>query len=194
MMAAWARRWRAVMLAGFCGLLLAACATPNKIVGEGGSRAFDRTGRFAVTVAYRDGHQDAVQGGFAWHDAGDQLVLDLANPLGSTLARVKVSPRMAVMTRSNGDTESAADADGLVAKVLGSPIPVAGLRDWLRGRTGAAPVGELRKNDAGQPIEFTRAGWQVALSRSDSQGPRLLRLSRGEADRDISVRLVVDGD
>jgi len=193
-MAAWARRWRVGALACLCGLLLAACATPNKIVGEGGGRAFDRTGRFAVTVAYRDGRQDAVQGGFAWHDAGDQLVLDLANPLGSTLARVKVSPGMAVMTRSNGDTESAADADGLVAKVLGSPIPVAGLRDWLQGRTGAAPVGELRKNDAGQPIAFKQAGWQVALSRYDSLGPRLLRLSRGEADRDISVRLVVDGE
>lgn len=194
MMAAWARRWRAVALAGFFGLLLAACATPNRIVGESGGQAFDRTGRFAVTVAYRDGHQDAVQGGFAWHDAGSQLVLDLANPLGSTLARVKVSTRMAVMTRSNGDVESAADPDALVAKVLGSPIPVAGLRDWLRGQTGAAPVSGLKKNPAGQPMGFEQAGWQVALSNYDTQGPRLLRLSRGEADRDISVRLVVDGD
>jgi len=193
-MAAWARRWRAGALAGLCGLLLAACATPGKITSENGGQAFDRTGRFAVTVAYRDGRQDAVQGGFAWHDTGSKLVLDLANPLGSVLARVQVSPGMAVMTRSNGDTESAADADGLVAKVLGSPIPVSGLRDWLRGQTGAAPVSGLRKNEGGQPIEFRQAGWQVALSRYDNLGPRLLRLSRGEADRDISVRLVVDGE
>lgn len=194
MMAGWLVRWRAGLLACLACLLLAACATPQKIAGSGaGAQAFDRVGRFAVSVEHRDGKRDAVQGGFAWHDAGRELLLDLANPLGSTLARVQVLPGVAILTRSNGDTETASSPDGLVDQVLGSPIPVGGLRDWLRGQTGAAPVSSLQKNAAGQITQFQQAGWQIALSRYDSAGPRLLQLNRSEASRDISVRLVIDG-
>jgi outer membrane lipoprotein LolB len=97
------------------------------------------------------------------------------------------------MTRSNGEIETASSPDGLVDQVLGSPIPVGGLRDWLRGQTGAAPVSGLQKNPDGQVAQFQQAGWRVALSRYDSKGPRLLQMNRSEASRDITVRLVIDG-
>lgn len=194
MMTHWLSRWRAALLASLACLFLAACATPQKIAGSGsGGPVFDRTGRFAVSVEHNDGKRDAVQGGFAWHDGGRELLLDLANPLGSTLARVQVLPGKATMTRSNGETETAGSPDGLVDQVLGSPIPVNGLRDWLRGQTGAAPVSDLQKGTDGNIVRFRQAGWQVALSRYDSEGPRLLQLNRSEAGRDISVRLVIDG-
>jgi outer membrane lipoprotein LolB len=193
-MAGWGERWRVWLVAGASSLLLAACATPHKIIGPGNEAAFDRTGRFAVSVNYHDGRQDAVQGGFAWHDTGRELILDLANPLGSTLARVQVQPGLSVMTRSNGDIERAASPGALVAQVLGSPVPVSGLRDWLRGQTGQEPVSGLHKDATGNIETFDQAGWRVALSRYDSLGPRLLKLGRDEADRDISVRLIIDGD
>src|SRR5690606_4326394 len=111
-------------------LLLTACAAPQRIGGGADSQAFDRTGRFALNVQYFGGKRDAVQGGFAWHDDGRKLLLDLSNPLGSTLARVEVSPGQAVLTRSDGSLERAAHPDALVELVIGSPTPVAGLRDW----------------------------------------------------------------
>src|SRR3546814_9254470 len=67
-------------------------------------------------------------------DTGNALTLDLTNPLGNTLARVSVLPGLATLTRSNGEREQAAHPDALVEQVLGSPMPVAGLRDWLQGR------------------------------------------------------------
>src|SRR5690625_5512517 len=123
------RRWAVpALLAG----ALAACATPDQIATHSDT-AFQRTGRFALTVDHVSGKQDAVQGGFAWLDAGRSLALDLTNPLGSTLARVTVSGGTATLTHSNGAQEVAQEADNLVVKVLGSPLPVHGLRYWLLG-------------------------------------------------------------
>lgn len=183
------RRW---LLAAAGTLLLGGCAAPPRI-GEGPpGQAFERRGRFAVSVNYFSGRQEAVQGGFAWHDTARTLMLDLANPLGSTLARVQVTPGQAVLTRSDGTTETAAHPDALIEQVLGSPIPVAGLRDWLRGRSGPAPVSGLERDAEGRPTVFMQDGWRVQLSRYDALGPGLLQMNRNDAHRTLSVRLVVD--
>ncbi|MFW7340445.1 lipoprotein insertase outer membrane protein LolB [Pollutimonas sp. H1-120] len=186
------RRYRAWWAAGLAALLLAACATPQKIGRDASGAAFERAGRFAVSVNYFGGRHEAVQGGFAWRDTGSVLTLDLANPLGNTLARVEVEPGLATLTRSNGVREQAAHPDALVEQVLGSPIPVAGLRDWLRGQVAGVGVSGLQKNEQGQVSAFSQDGWRVQLSRYDGQGPALLQMNRNDPDRSISVRLVVD--
>lgn len=181
------RRWAVpALLAG----ALAACATPDQIATHSDT-AFQRTGRFALTVDHVSGKQDAVQGGFAWLDAGRGLALDLTNPLGSTLARVTVSGGTATLTHSNGAQEVAPDADRLVEKVLGSPIPVSGLRYWLQGQTGPARAHDTQRDGQGRLTEFNQEGWRVRLSRYDTLGPTLLQLNRNEAARDIRLRLAV---
>ena len=191
MMASQFKRISAWFAMALLTLLLSACVTPGHI-GGGNTNALDRTGRFALNVQHMGGKRDAIQGGFAWRDDGQQLMLDLANPLGSTLARVQVMPGQAVMTRSNGQQERASTPDALVEQVLGSPMPVAGLRDWLQGSVGQDAVSNLQKNDAGQPAAFSQNGWRVQLSRYDERGPRLLQLNRNDSQRDISLRLVID--
>lgn len=172
--------------------VLAGCATPARIDTSAPESVFQRTGRFAVSVQYANGQQEAVQGGFAWLDTGRLLTLDLANPLGSTLARVQVQPGIATLTRTDGQQQSAPNPDALVEQVLGSPIPVAGLRNWLRGQTGQSQVAGLSSSPQGQPQSFEQDGWRVELQRYDNVGPGLLRLNRNEPNRSISVRLVID--
>lgn len=116
----------------------------------------------------------------------------MANPLGSTLARVEVNSARALLTRADGSRLSANHPDALIEQVLGSPIPVAGLRDWLQGRTGNHNVTHLEKNAENQIQAFRQDGWRVRLSRYDQYGPQLLQLNRNDAQRDISVRLVTD--
>ncbi len=194
MMAIWFKRTRLWWHAGLMALLLTACASPQRIGSDARTDAFERTGRFALNVQNFGGKRDAVQGGFAWHDDGRKLTLDLSNPLGNTLARVDVAPGQATLTRSSGEQERAGHPDALVELVLGSPMPVAGLRDWLRGKTGDARIDGLQKNEDGQIAAFSQDGWRVQLSRYDAAGPRLLQLHRGDPNRDISLRLVIDGD
>jgi len=191
---------RALAAAGLLALVLAGCATPQRItqgssaLGTDSQRAaFERTGRFALNVAYSNGQRDALQGGFAWLDTGQRLVLDLANPMGSTLARIEVTAGSAVVTRSDGSTEEAANADALVEKVLGSPLPVSGLRDWLRGRVGSGQAQNLEKDEQGNVAGFVQDGWRVRLSRYDAQGPALLQMNRNDSSRSISARMVIDG-
>lgn len=182
------RRWTAASL---MVSLLAACATPERIAPDGDT-AFQRTGRFSVTVEHVDGTRDAVQGGFAWLDTGTTLTLDLSNPLGSTLARVTVNNGLATLTHSNGAQEYAPDADSLVDKVLGSPVPVAGLRDWLRGRTAAGVTHDTETDsDTGQLAGFVQNGWRVRLSRYDALGPTVLQLNRNDGTRTLRVRLAI---
>ncbi len=186
------RRRRAWLCAGAAALLLSACATPQKISGLGEGPAFERAGRFALNVSNANGQREALQGGFAWRDTGRLLVLDLANPLGSILARIDVSPSSATLTRSDGRIEQAPNPDALVEEVLGSPMPVRGLRGWLQGQVGDSAVSELKKDEEGHISGFTQDGWRVRLSRYDAEGPRLLQMNRSDTSRDISVRLVVD--
>jgi outer membrane lipoprotein LolB len=185
-------RWRAALAAALC-LVLAACATPDRIPGSGAAGEFSRVGRFALTVTGDDGKQEAVQGGFSWLDNGRRYILDLTNPLGATQARVEGQPGMAVLNKSDGTRLQASDPDGLVADAIGSRVPVSGLRDWLRGRLPAQPPAlHVERDDSQRPVSFDQGGWQARLSRYDELGPQVLVLQRRETDRRILLRLVVN--
>lgn len=173
-------------------LWLAACATPQHIGGVQTGKVFERVGRFAVSAESPGEPQQAAQGGFAWQDAGNVLRVDLATPMGATLARVVVEPGQARLTPAEGDEVFAATADELLERALGTPVPVAQLRYWLRGQLGAGATEAVQRDEQGRPLRFRQQGWSVALSRYDEQGPQLLRLERQDAGRQLNVRLVVD--
>ena len=174
--------------------VLGGCATPSPAPGPVASSDLVRTGRFAVKSESVGREPQAVQGGYAWHDTGRTLALDLTNPLGSVLARVQVEPRVAILTRANGDVTRAPGPDALLETVLGQPMPVQGLRQWLRTLREPSPgMQAVSRDEQGRIVSFEQDGWRVQLSRFDDAGPRLLVLSRQEADRAISLRLVVDG-
>ncbi|AZY48098.1 lipoprotein localization protein LolB [Bordetella avium] len=170
---------------------IAACSSLPTSEGVSGADTFSRSGRFAITATQADGRQEAVQGGFTWQDNGREYILDLTTPLGSTEARVQGRPGVAVLTRANGASLQAADPDTLAEDALGSPVPVSGLRDWLRGRLAPAQPEAVKRDEAGRPTRFEQGGWSAQLSRYDAAGPQLLVLERQEPGRRIIVRLVV---
>lgn len=184
--------WLKRLAACLALLWLAACATPQHIGGVAGGGVFERVGRFAVNAESPGQAQEAAQGGFAWQDAGSILRVDLATPMGATLARVVVEPGQARLTPAEGDAIQAATADDLLERVLGTPVPVAQLRHWLRGQLGPGAAEDIQRDEQGRPLRFRQHGWSVSLSRYDAQGPQLLRLERQDAGRQLNVRLAVD--
>lgn len=186
-------RYSRFLFVSMVAALLSACATPPKPqAGSDAADAFSRTGRFAVTVTDADGRQKAVQGGFSWLDHNGHYLLDLTNPLGSIEARVEGGPDAASLTKADGTRLQASDPDTLAQEALGYPVPVAGMRYWLRGRVpaGAEPTA-LTLDAHGRPASFTQDEWHATFSRYDALGPQLLVLERLEPGRRTLLRIVV---
>ena len=188
---------RSLFFAGLLSTLLVAlvgCATQTPTTPElGAGGEFVRQGRFALRAEAPNQAPEAVQGGFAWRDVNGRLTLDLSNPFGNILARVNVEPNQATLTQPNGDVLRATDPDGLVQKAIGQRVPVRDLRQWLRAPLRALPaMQQIKRDDQGRIIAFEQNGWAVELTRFDAQGPRLLVLSRAEANQQIVIRLIVD--
>ena len=186
-------RYVAFVFVSLAMALLGACTTtPKPQAGSDAADAFSRTGRFAVTVTDADGRQKAVQGGFSWLDHNGRYLLDLTNPLGSIEARVEGRPGAASLTKSDGTRLQASDPDALAQEALGYPVPVAGMRYWLRGRVPAdAEPTALILDAQGRPTSFTQDEWHATFSRYDALGPQLLVLERLEPGRRTLLRIVV---
>ena len=175
--------------------LMSACTLTPK-VDEEQLTEDTRVGRFSV-LAYdkRDNvNKDAVQGGFIWRELGRGLEVDLTNPLGNTLARVEVSDFQAVLINTSGQRIVAASPDDLMARVLdGRPLPVSGLRYWVRGKLMPnIQADNVERDEEGRLLSAYQHGWQVNLSDYDAKGPTRLHLIRNEAVERITVRLTVD--
>lgn len=191
------RACRRGLAAAVCaGALLAGCAVPPAIQEPGGAQqaqALSRVGRFALHIKEADDRENAVQGSFAWRDDGRELLLDLASPMGTVLARVQVTPEVSILKESNGQVTTAATPDELLGKVLGSAIPVAGLRDWMRGQLAARPPAQVAERDEqGRALAFEQDGWRVNTQRFDALGPTRLQMARRHEGQDVDLRLVIN--
>src|SRR6185437_159446 len=115
-------------------LLLAACATiaPREAarVADAATLAapFDVQGRLSA----RRG-TDGGAANFTWEHRAASDRVELATPLGQTLARLAGDADGVHAQFPDGRTLDAPGWDALTARVIGVPVPVAGLTAWLRG-------------------------------------------------------------
>jgi outer membrane lipoprotein LolB len=174
--------------------LAVGCATPPLAPGE---RRY--AGRFAVVVSI-DGKRDTGSGRFALAVGPAAVMLELASPVGTTLARVESGPHGARLTTPGGadgpQEVRGADAEVLTYSVLGWPLPVAGFGDWIAGRP--APERPARSVDNAGVESFEQDGWTVAILERFDAGrgaPRRLQMQRPEkpgTSPSIDLRLVLD--
>ena len=161
------RRWTAVA-AVLLAALLCACATPPRPAGPVDAALGPWSGRLAVQVA--DKPDGSFSAAFELRGNADAGELSLYSPLGGTLGVVHWEPGKAVL-RSGAKATEFDSIDALVARVAGSPIPIAALFDWLRGI--ATPV----------------SGWQANLSQL-AQGR--ISAKRYEPPPEADLRVVLE--
>jgi outer membrane lipoprotein LolB len=154
------------------------------------------TGRFAASISRGDA-RETIAGRFTFSTGPTRSVLDLASPLGNTLARVEAGADGATLTAPRGDGSLATwhgpSADALAESVLGYALPVAGLPDWLQGR--AAPGrSAVSTPEAGPAARIEQDGWVIAIDErfGDSGAPRRLTLDRTDATGTLRLRLALD--
>jgi outer membrane lipoprotein LolB len=157
------------------------------------------TGRFSASI-HRDARRDAVSGRFVLATFPDRTTLDLASPIGNTLARVEAGARGATLTAPKEDgalaTWHGRDADELAESAIGFRLPVSGLPDWIAGRAVAGRPAQSTP-DIGRPQRIEQDGWVIVIEErfAETGLPRRLSLDRGTdtgSGASLRLRLVLD--
>jgi len=157
------------------------------------------TGRFAASIS-RGEQREAVSGRFSLTAYPGRAELDLASPLGNTLARVNAEANRATLTAPRADgtlaTWEGVSPDALAESVLGFALPVSGLADWIAGRP--VPGRPARRFPATGPAQrIEQDGWIIAIDErfEDTGVPRRLSFDRNTdsaTGTSLRLRLVVD--
>lgn len=116
--------------------------------------AFSIEGRFSLR-----NEDKSYAGRLSWRhvDGSDQVLL--SSPLGQGVAEIVSDAHGAQLTASDGKVYSAVDAETLTRDVLGYPLPLAQLPDWVRGRVVNADESTL--DEFGRPSRQRVATWRI---------------------------------
>lgn len=183
-------------LAATCGaaLLAAGCATPTPVAVPSGAIPNFWSGRFAVT--YTEGgyqpREERSSGRFSLLANGDHSELELASPLGQTMAQVTLDPAQAVLVASDGRQYHARSGEALTERVFGWRVPIGDLPRWLAGR-----IAQPTQREDGRVVAGTDNGWSVRFDTFEGEHPRRLSLdwpagSGADGSRRLELKLIVD--
>lgn len=192
---------------------LGACAStpPEPPVATGVERW---SGRFSATVTYdpaalrpqspEGGPPPSVErlaGRFRLSSAAGTSELELATPLGQTLARARADPAGATATTSDGRSYSADTAEALTEQVFRIRLPVGRLAKWLGGRLAGEPTATATVHGLPRPVRATEDDWDLQFDDWRATHPGRLTIDWPAGDRPrtpsptirrLNVRLVVD--
>lgn len=180
-MKAWAAPRRALATALGIGWLLAGCAALQPPPPAGSLLA----GRLSLQLA-ADGSQPqrAFSGQFELRGDATAGALEVAGPLGATVLQARWAD--GIYRLDDGRGEQRFDTlEDLSRSLLGEPLPLAALFDWLRQRPW--PGAPHRPRPDGRP-GFEQLGWIVDLQESTAG---LLRAER-PAPPALSLRVRLD--
>jgi outer membrane lipoprotein LolB len=150
--AALAGRARRALLA-LAAAVLAGCTTAPKEVSD-----VALSGRLVVQVAEVAGEPaQQFSAGFELRGHAQSGELDLLSPLGTVVARARWHAGGVQLATPSETYRFRSPAD-LSRRLLGEPLPLEALFDWLRGRAWAGAP------HVPAPKGFEQVGWQVDVS------------------------------
>lgn len=136
---------------------------------------------------------DGFAANFRWSHAADRDELDLATPLGQTLARLTGDAQGVELRRPDGSIETASDWTTLTSRGLGWALPVSGLAFWIQGspRKGAPYTVEAAGD--GNPGVLRQDGWTIAYQAFVKDAWGVSRPARMTLDYPgVELRVVID--
>lgn len=147
--------------------------------------AFSLGGRFSLRHDNKN-----YSGLLSWRHQGPDNTVLLSSPFGQGMAEITTHTGSAELTTGDGKHYAAADAETLTRDVLGYPLPLTQLTDWVRGRDSAPGIAE--RDALGRPSRLRYEDWRIeyAYEGDDPQAPP----SRIFADRagGFELRLKID--
>ena len=190
---------RRLTLLAFAATVLAGCATTSTNVATVGAYrdTIDLNGRLAVNYQ-KDGKVESLNGNYTWTQRPGRVDVELASPLGQTLATIAVMPGAATLTQAGRAPVSAADIDTLTQQTLGWPLPVSGLRDWLQGYAVDGAGQRFSASPANNSV-VTKDGWRLRFvewqdPNAAQPAPRVIHAERAAVGdiQELSIRIIVN--
>ncbi len=108
--------------------------------------------------------EQKVYARFFWQQTGqDRYRLLLTNPLGSTELSLTAQPGNVQLIDNKGQTYTATDAEEMIGRLTGMPIPLNSLRQWIIGLPGDATEYSLDDQYRLRELNYTQNGktWHV---------------------------------
>ncbi|QXW41510.1 lipoprotein insertase outer membrane protein LolB [Klebsiella grimontii] len=108
--------------------------------------------------------EQKVYARFFWQQTGqDRYRLLLTNPLGSTELSLTAQPGNVQLIDNKGQTYTATDAEEMIGRLTGMPIPLNSLRQWIIGLPGNATDYSLDDQYRLRELNYTQNGktWHV---------------------------------
>lgn len=108
--------------------------------------------------------EQKVYARFFWQQTGqDRYRLLLTNPLGSTELSLTAQPGNVQLIDHKGQTYTATDAEEMIGRLTGMPIPLNSLRQWIIGLPGDATDYSLDDQYRLRELNYTQNGktWHV---------------------------------
>jgi outer membrane lipoprotein LolB len=172
--------------------IIAGCATvpspsaPSPVISV--DTPFSIGGRISARRADK-----GVAGSFTWiHDEHRDLI-DLASPLGQTLARLEGDQGGVTVHLQDGRVETASTWHELTERAFGVIIPVEGLSAWVRGAPRAGAPFSVERDAQGRVSTLRQDGWEVVYAYADTSPQRPFRVSLSYPGAEpVEVRVVVD--
>src|SRR3569623_3649720 len=147
------------------------------------------------TVEGRLGVQSASEGwhvSLRWSQDDGRFNLLLRAPLGQGSAQLEGDDREVTLTMADRRRWTATDAESLIAQIVGTPLPVNGLRYWVRGLPMPEGPALRALDEEGRLQSLEQAGWRIAYRGYQQVEGRELPTKLFMENAGYKVRLVVD--
>lgn len=189
----------AVSIGAFFLLWLSACAELPHPASEIFPQR-DKLQSFSLDARFSLRHTDKNYAGrLTWqHDetqAGrkPQDVLLIVSPLGQGVAEIRSDATEVRLKTSDGKSYTAENVEDLTQQVLGYPLPLAHLAEWIRGRSVSGESLTVDASDAfRRPLRLRQDGWRIDYE-YDNDDPQALPARLFIAQDDVlELRLRID--
>jgi outer membrane lipoprotein LolB len=149
--------------------------------------AFEVAGRLSA----RHG-SDAVAANFRWRHASQRDELELASPLGQTIALLSGDSSGVQLQPADGNVSTASDWTALTERGLGWPLPVQGLSFWIQGSPHPGSPSTAEAGNDGRVAVLRQDGWTIVYQAyaSTEEGARPSRVTLSYPG--VELRIAVD--
>lgn len=139
------------------------------------------------------GQKEQLHGRFEWIERGTAIELTLTDPLGQGVARILSDTAQTSIILRSGEIYKGATPEALTSRTLGWPLPVKGMRQWLRAEAGSGAV--VERTDSGRIAGMRQDGWTIryANAADDPPGrPSRIDLDFSGPGPQVALRLALD--